>query len=461
MTIKPQRVTGLAGAIGVDNDGNLNIVNENDPPWSPDRIKIIPSPVLPVRKSNPNHDKDGKFSSGGSGGGSSGKVSSWLSTAGAKAALDKAVALAKDPETAKTVLVTAINAAIYSLGKMDQGGIQDQVVDNEVRNLATNLKITAALAKEMMVSGVKALVGVLSKAKKSEDDKDGDTLDRLQELYDALTGSVKKYNPDQTRDDHGRFGSGSAGLGGPKELAQSHTKQDWKKANIELTDKAFGALTDHWKGSPAEFHAAMTGGGLPKSVLRVAYVESFGEMQMIVTSDLKNNSNQIIGGFSERLTFDTGIVDLTLFALEAPAQGANIAKSIMASQVASFQKMGMKEIQLDANIDVGGYAWAKYGCVPLLGGWSNIKGQIRSNLNEMEQSGQIGPNAAEKIDGLIGGTFEKNNPKGIWAVSDLTTPVEGVPLGKRLLLGTSWSGKLDLTDTQSMKRFNAYVGKKN
>jgi hypothetical protein len=45
-----------------------------------------------------------------------------------------------------------------------------------------------------------------------------------------------------------------------------------------------------------------------------------------------------------------------------------------------------------------------------------------------------------------------SDPKALWAIADSEK-------GKDLLLGTSWSGVLDLKDKQTMARFDAYVGK--
>jgi hypothetical protein len=45
-----------------------------------------------------------------------------------------------------------------------------------------------------------------------------------------------------------------------------------------------------------------------------------------------------------------------------------------------------------------------------------------------------------------------SDPKALWAIADSAQ-------GKNLLLGTSWSGVLDLKDKQTMDRFHAYVGK--
>ena len=45
-----------------------------------------------------------------------------------------------------------------------------------------------------------------------------------------------------------------------------------------------------------------------------------------------------------------------------------------------------------------------------------------------------------------------SDPKALWAIADSAK-------GKDLLLGTSWSGVLNLHDKQTMDRFHVYVGK--
>jgi hypothetical protein len=47
---------------------------------------------------------------------------------------------------------------------------------------------------------------------------------------------------------------------------------------------------------------------------------------------------------------------------------------------------------------------------------------------------------------------KSSDPKSIWKVADN-------PRGKELLLGTGWSGVLNLKDKESMDRFNKYVGR--
>lgn len=136
---------------------------------------------------------------------------------------------------------------------------------------------------------------------------------------------------------------------------------------------------------------------------------------------------------------DIVAVDHSLFKLEAGDTGKGLAKRVLAKQVRLYQELGVKEVRVHANIDVGGYAWAKYGFKPNKNSWDFIRNHVqRKHLGEMGTETAL---AAGK------------DSRAIWAISDLP---DG--LGKRILLESDWEGALDLMDPEAMRRFNAYVG---
>jgi hypothetical protein len=66
------------------------------------------------------------------------------------------------------------------------------------------------------------------------------------------------------------------------------------------------------------------------------------------------------------------------------------------------------------------------------------------------------PGAADHVNGLL----QSPDPRTIWKISDLTTPLgDGRTLGKALLMNDSWDGRLDLTNPEQMDRFNGYIAK--
>lgn len=76
--------------------------------------------------------------------------------------------------------------------------------------------------------------------------------------------------------------------------------------------------------------------------------------------------------------------------------GKGVGKEMLASNVAFYQKMGLDAVEVHANIDVGGYAWAKYGYVPTQQSWNNL----RSDLRDKAGGGYAEPYYPESWDDL-------------------------------------------------------------
>lgn len=132
-------------------------------------------------------------------------------------------------------------------------------------------------------------------------------------------------------------------------------------------------------------------------------------------------------------------VEHFIFVLPEAAQGRGIGKDIMSRQLEFYDKIGVSTIKTKANVDVGGYAWAKYG--------------FKLDDPEFE------PNVAHDFNFTLKNIVEAHrrsdgslDPKVVWAVADNS-------YGKRALIGKEWRGRLDLDDTEAMQRVRKYVEK--
>jgi GNAT superfamily N-acetyltransferase len=56
-----------------------------------------------------------------------------------------------------------------------------------------------------------------------------------------------------------------------------------------------------------------------------------------------------------------GVVYHELFSVKGPFQGLGVGQSLHDSMLELYRRNGMKRIELEANIDVGGYTWARFG----------------------------------------------------------------------------------------------------
>ena len=156
------------------------------------------------------------------------------------------------------------------------------------------------------------------------------------------------------------------------------------------------------------------------------------------------------GGIVRSLNFKTGVVDHTELRVPTSLQGTGVGKETLRSAFDTYQKLGMKKVELYANIDVGGYAWAKYGFTPTQFAWEDLRKTLKVRVSEL--------GLPVEVSGPISKLLSSKDPRTIWAVADIGIDSgDGVPVGKRLLLGKEWKGEFDLGDESALERFNAYV----
>ncbi len=127
-----------------------------------------------------------------------------------------------------------------------------------------------------------------------------------------------------------------------------------------------------------------------------------------------------------------------LFQLPKSAQGKGTSKRILGMFYEEYKRMGVTEISVDANIDVGGYTWARYG--------------FNAISKREAMSAAYGQEAWDFIEDY----YKKNGlsedkPFPMYLLTEQ-------PWGKRALLGSFWSGTLNLNDPTQVARFEKYLG---
>lgn len=127
------------------------------------------------------------------------------------------------------------------------------------------------------------------------------------------------------------------------------------------------------------------------------------------------------------------------FVLSDKVSGAGIGKTILGNMMAIYQEQGVQRIHVDAGLDRGGYAWAKFGFRPTEKSWNN-------DIKEWF----IG--AEDLFPADLKSKLNLNDSRAIWTVADH-------PGGKEILSGSQWDGYLDLKDEEAMNRFYTYVNK--
>lgn len=135
------------------------------------------------------------------------------------------------------------------------------------------------------------------------------------------------------------------------------------------------------------------------------------------------------------------VVDHELFRLPQELQGNGISKQVFRALYEQYKVAGVQRLDVFANIDVGGYTWARYGfCAK---DRNNAIGAIRFSALTQRQE--------KRIMAMIDEHF---------AASSDPFPMNKIarlPYGKKALLGGNWEGVLDMTDAQQRRVFERYL----
>jgi GNAT superfamily N-acetyltransferase len=187
-----------------------------------------------------------------------------------------------------------------------------------------------------------------------------------------------------------------------------------------------------------------------------------GEWRDYYDYDLGTETAQLVAnrktdGFHISRTFyrEEGelIVSHNRFAIPEDEQGQGIARKILSDSVDTYEQIGVSKIYTDANIDIGGYAWAKFGFKA-----RDPEDLARTLLDKIRMDWQddyLEDHIAHMTDLINRYRDDSSLP---WHVAGARLP-NGDQVGKDLMMGTAWQAVLDLGDQESMVRFNRYVGR--
>jgi hypothetical protein len=166
---------------------------------------------------------------------------------------------------------------------------------------------------------------------------------------------------------------------------------------------------------------------------------------------------------------DSGSLTVSHSYFKAGRTGQGSGKHLFRVSMGIYKALGVKHVTVYANIDVGGYAWARFGYQTTE--WSTLRSTLLSRLDQLASGsfrdtsqGSASGNArsTQRTGGLTNEEREAvravlNFPsnKALWAVADMRLGERAI--GKELLLGTNWQGTMSLSDPAVMRRFMKYV----
>jgi hypothetical protein len=122
-----------------------------------------------------------------------------------------------------------------------------------------------------------------------------------------------------------------------------------------------------------------------------------------VSGIINNAGGNEVGTFDRTLKPNDKSAYSAYFKLKKSVQGSDIGKKLLMGNVATYQALGYKRVAVSANIDIGGYAWAKYGYVPTDEAWDELRESLKSKLarnrgKAIVQRGEPGESEREAED---------------------------------------------------------------
>ena len=183
--------------------------------------------------------------------------------------------------------------------------------------------------------------------------------------------------------------------------------------------------------------------GFPADHHNRTYITEYGP-GMRVSSDITGPNGVL--STQVRVFFNDRSILHDYFKLDRSLQGSDVAKKSFAAALPAYKAAGFKRIDVHAALDVGGYAWARFGFVPKKADWKYLSGTIQARINDGERSNKI---SAEDVK-LLRELATSADPKVVGLIA-------AHKHGKGLLLGTDWHGSLDLTNEKQYKHAVEYA----
>lgn len=131
-----------------------------------------------------------------------------------------------------------------------------------------------------------------------------------------------------------------------------------------------------------------------------------------------------------------------MFVIDKELQGKGISKSVFRALYKQYKNAGVDKMVVQANIDVGGYTWARYGFL------ADDKYEVIRGL---------GSKMTDKLKKEVV-SFVESYYKGKDDYEPFPMNILAEKFGKPSLLGGSWYGHLDLRSEVQRKIFEKYLG---
>lgn len=171
-------------------------------------------------------------------------------------------------------------------------------------------------------------------------------------------------------------------------------------------------------------------------------------------------------GFVNKNTGEVGdgkiVISNDMFKLAERDQSQGFGKQITSNLIDVADHIGASKIEMEANINIGGYAWARYGFAPSKEGFKDFTDRLIKDNSE--KIAALTPSQKKELDDIIKPKM-LFNAQATLAMQDLSAldfkdPSAKFHFGKDLLIGSDWFGSIDLDSKLSYGIIRAYCAKR-
>lgn len=135
-----------------------------------------------------------------------------------------------------------------------------------------------------------------------------------------------------------------------------------------------------------------------------------------------NEDNRKVGEFVRSIQHEDAIIEHNVFGLDESQQGKGFGSAFYQHNEKAYSKMGIKKIELQANMGVGGYAWARMGV----------------NFKDTREAANI----YERFANTWTEQYPNTKPPILtnsWDIAAAKGP-DGRRIGKEAMMGSDWEG---------------------
>lgn len=169
---------------------------------------------------------------------------------------------------------------------------------------------------------------------------------------------------------------------------------------------------------------------------------------------ISRDDGLIMGRTFDRETDGSLTVHHDMFNVPAAAQGKGLATDVLRDSYETYRQLGVDKVKTLANLDVGGYTWAKFG---FKADQPHVLAETLDTAMGRDNLKSLTPAERRDMQAVI--DTHRTDPKLPWYVANAVTP-SGRKVGKELLLNQSWLGTLDMRDSESTNKLESYVKSK-